>query len=790
MAAFNFPSSPSNGDTYTLNSVTYQYDGTKWVRYSASVGAQGATGSTGATGAQGATGPTGAQGATGSGGPTGGTGAQGAAGAQGATGATGAQGAAGAQGASGSTGGTGAQGATGPTGAQGATGATGAQGAAGTNGSNGSTGAQGATGPTGAQGATGSTGPTGNTGAQGATGSGGSTGAQGATGSGGPTGAQGATGPTGSSGSATLTNVANNRVMTAVSGTTLNAEADLTFDGSTLVTKSAQFKKNSNNYILVGSTDAGGATVIIDGDSNGDGSGSDYAYIQHDTSGNLNIVATNPADTSSIIFNTGDGSESLRITQDQKLTNNSSYTTHNVNFYGGNTNTGGVRIEVAHNNTTLTGTNQASGGFPHHLLLTNYSGNGSATNRMCSIGFDIPTTTYHANATIAYQATDGNGSGDFQFWLEKNNTSYERLRITNDGALKVKGTEADIWFESSGPSGVWRLLGSTGGNTHRFRIYDNTNSADRFGINSSGQVIIGNGDPSSGLGILNIRHTSGVDEVLKFRDAGDFGSYDGFAIDSRNSANTASKGLLVRCQDLFVWGGATQRLVMNSVGKVSHGDSPTTSPLATLHVRNSGDVSGTLGSAPASIMIEATTNNSWSNGEAGAELLFKKGGDITAAIRAEHDRSPGDHTYEDCGLAFYTAPAAESPTATRKFRILSTGNASLTGDLSQGSDIRLKTDVVGITSALSKVNQMRGVEYKWNSVAVDNCGITNREDGVKMIGVIADEIESIIPEVIKSDTVTGIDGTEYKGVSYDRLVPLLIEAVKELSAKVAALEGS
>ena len=61
MAAFNFPASPSNGDTYTLNSVTYQYDGTKWVRYSASVGAQGDTGSTGAQGATGARGAPGFQ---------------------------------------------------------------------------------------------------------------------------------------------------------------------------------------------------------------------------------------------------------------------------------------------------------------------------------------------------------------------------------------------------------------------------------------------------------------------------------------------------------------------------------------------------------------------------------------------------------------------------------------------------------------------------------------------------------------------------------------------------------
>ena len=271
MAAFNFPPSPSNGDTYTLNGVTYQYDGTKWVRYSASVGAQGATGS---TGSQGATGATGAQGATGSGGSTG---AQGAQGHQGNTGATGAQGA---------TGPTGAQGATGATGAQGATGPTGAQGATGSTGPTGNTGAQGATGSggsTGAQGATGSTGPTGNTGAQGATGSGGSTGAtgaqgatgstgsQGATGSGGstgPTGAQGATGsggstgptgPTGaqgaagSSGSATLTNVANNRVMTAVSGTTLNAESTLVYTGSRLGVNSSDpqqaLQVNGNIYL-------------------------------------------------------------------------------------------------------------------------------------------------------------------------------------------------------------------------------------------------------------------------------------------------------------------------------------------------------------------------------------------------------------------------------------------------------------------------------------------------------------------------------------------------------------
>ena len=67
MSAFNFPSSPSNGDTYTANGVTFTYSSssTAWQRSSA-VGAQGAAGAqgaTGPTGAQGSTGPTGAQGA-------------------------------------------------------------------------------------------------------------------------------------------------------------------------------------------------------------------------------------------------------------------------------------------------------------------------------------------------------------------------------------------------------------------------------------------------------------------------------------------------------------------------------------------------------------------------------------------------------------------------------------------------------------------------------------------------------------------------------------------------------
>jgi len=65
-----------------------------------------------------------------------------------------------------------------------------------------------------------------------------------------------------------------------------------------------------------------------------------------------------------------------------------------------------------------------------------------------------------------------------------------KLDITGGSSqqLQITGTEADIWLKSTGPGTTWRILGSTGNNTHKFRIYDHTNSLERFGIDSSGRV--------------------------------------------------------------------------------------------------------------------------------------------------------------------------------------------------------------------------------------------------------------------------------------------------------------
>ena len=102
------------------------------------------------------------------------------------------------------------------------------------------------------------------------------------------------------------------------------------------------------------------------------------------------------------------------------------------------------------------------------------------------------------------------------------------------------------------------------------------------------------------------------------------------------------------------------------------------------------------------------------------------------------------------------------------------GNVSAT-DFSASSDQRLKTDINIIQNPLDKLKQINGVYYRWNEVS----NIEDRE--TIQAGVIAQEVLKVFPEAVNN---TG----EYMSVSYNKLVPLLIEGMKEQQLKIEALE--
>ena len=106
---------------------------------------------------------------------------------------------------------------------------------------------------------------------------------------------------------------------------------------------------------------------------------------------------------------------------------------------------------------------------------------------------------------------------------------------------------------------------------------------------------------------------------------------------------------------------------------------------------------------------------------------------------------------------------------TTKQEFDSDGNVIIQGNLFSYSDARIKTNVETIPNALNKVISLRGVTY--NMIKdVEN----NPENAPKHLGVIAQEVEAVIPEAVKEEN--GI-----KTVAYGNIVGLLIEAIKDLN---------
>lgn len=113
------------------------------------------------------------------------------------------------------------------------------------------------------------------------------------------------------------------------------------------------------------------------------------------------------------------------------------------------------------------------------------------------------------------------------------------------------------------------------------------------------------------------------------------------------------------------------------------------------------------------------------------------------------------------------------------------GNQIVTGSITATSDItafstsdkQLKDNIILIPNSLEKITKIGGYTFDWNNKQ------NIYEVGSHDIGVIAQELEEILPEVV----ITRDNG--YKAVRYEKIVPLLIEAIKELKNEVDELKS-
>ena len=106
--------------------------------------------------------------------------------------------------------------------------------------------------------------------------------------------------------------------------------------------------------------------------------------------------------------------------------------------------------------------------------------------------------------------------------------------------------------------------------------------------------------------------------------------------------------------------------------------------------------------------------------------------------------------------------------------------------IAYASDDRLKTRLGNIPSAIEKVKSLNGFIFTWNDVA-NSYGYSDLEQHV---GLSAQEIKAVLPQVIRPAPFdNGTTGNNYMTVQYEKVVPLLVEAIKEQAKQIEELRA-
>ena len=242
-----------------------------------------------------------------------------------------------------------------------------------------------------------------------------------------------------------------------------------------------------------------------------------------------------------------------------------------------------------------------------------------------------------------------------------------------------------------------------------------------------------------------------------------FGYPSANSVDLTISNQSATGALSINTNSL-------ERFRINSSGLVGIG---TSTPSSTLTVGNAtGSVSGELSINPQGTINEGgqiTIKKSLSGGttdwtidhygdnNANARFRIFNGGSETAGIIIKESGNVGIGT---------TNPGAR----------LQVAGDIIANSIAGSSDTRFKTNILPIESPLQKVLKLRGVTFDWRIKEFPNRLFSEN----RALGFIAQEVEQVIPEVVQTEN----SKEGFKSVQYDKVVALLVEAIKEQQKQI------
>tara|TARA_R100000541_G_scaffold32215_1_gene41013 strand:+ start:2164 stop:3129 length:966 start_codon:yes stop_codon:yes gene_type:complete len=307
----------------------------------------------------------------------------------------------------------------------------------------------------------------------------------------------------------------------------------------------------------------------------------------------------------------------------------------------------------------------------------------------------------------------------------KNPTVDGNLHLDDDGAILKIGADSDIQLTHSGSAGTMTIL-----NGFTIDIVD-----DLVIDVDGGDVVFKDGGTQFGklTGSSNeLIITSGDDAMLTGADGGAATFASTLAV---TGVLTADAGVEI---DAITIDGTTIAL---STGSLS--------------ITAATDI--TL-DAVGDITLDAD----------GGDFIFKDGGTTIGEISTTNSNFNISSTVQDKDITFKGNDGGSTITALT-LDMSAAGAATFNNDVTAFSDMRLKTDIRTIDNALNRVCDLRGVFFT--------------REGAAGTGVIAQEVQNILPEVVHTNQ-------EYLSVAYGNMVGVLIEAIKELREEVKSLKES
>ena len=362
------------------------------------------------------------------------------------------------------------------------------------------------------------------------------------------------------------------------------------------------------------------------------------------------------------------------------------------------------------------------------------------------------TTVTVGNGKTAIVYADGAGSGAAVAQIETGSDAFtEDLTVkTGDGALLTLQT-SDTSVEDG------EVLGAL-----QFQAPNESSGTDAITVAGAITAVAGADFTASNNStdlVIKLGTSEAATEVLRFEHEGNisFSKDDRFIFFGENSEVTLrhvhNTGLLLNSTNQLQFGDSGTYIHQSADGVLDLvSDTEIEINATTIDVNGNLDVSGTIVGAGALTCATSITVGSAALTEAELEKLDGITNGTVSASKAVVVDSNKDIT------GFRNI----SNTGT-----ITTGGAiTASGDITAFSDERLKSDIETIDNALDKVMNMRGVSYT--------------KQAEKGIGVIAQEIEKVLPEVVT-------DG-EYKSVAYGNIVGVLIEAIKEQQKQIDELK--